>query len=239
MKIIICGAGQVGGQIARHLAREEGANHVTVIDRDPGADPPHHRRLRRQRHRRLRLAPRRPRAGRRPRRRHGDRRHPVGRGQHGGLPGGELDLLGAAQDRPPAGALLPQRHLLRPLPPGPPADRRGHLARVRGRRRGDAAAGGARGLRHRGLPRQQGAARRHRLDSACAVLNTPLRQLSELFSTLRAVVVGVRRGDRLFVPEAGRPALRRRPGLRDDRHRGPAAGHGDLRQDHDRRRAAC
>jgi len=39
------------------------------------------------------------------------------------------------------------------------------------------------------------------LDSACAVLNTPLRQLSELFSTLRAVVVGIRRGERLFVPE--------------------------------------
>ena len=39
------------------------------------------------------------------------------------------------------------------------------------------------------------------LDAACAVLNTPLRQLSELFSTLRAVVVGVRRGERLFVPE--------------------------------------
>ena len=34
MKIIICGAGQVGGQIARHLAREEGANQVTVIDKD-------------------------------------------------------------------------------------------------------------------------------------------------------------------------------------------------------------
>ena len=33
MKIIICGAGQVGGQIARHLAREEGANQVTVIDK--------------------------------------------------------------------------------------------------------------------------------------------------------------------------------------------------------------
>ena len=32
MKIIICGAGQVGGQIARHLAREEGSNSVTVID---------------------------------------------------------------------------------------------------------------------------------------------------------------------------------------------------------------
>jgi trk system potassium uptake protein TrkA len=41
------------------------------------------------------------------------------------------------------------------------------------------------------------------LDAACAVLNTPLRQLSELFSTLRAVVVGVRRADHLFVPEAG------------------------------------
>ena len=36
MKIIICGAGQVGGQIARHLAREAGANRVTVIDRDAG-----------------------------------------------------------------------------------------------------------------------------------------------------------------------------------------------------------
>jgi len=39
------------------------------------------------------------------------------------------------------------------------------------------------------------------LDGACAVLRTPLRQLSELFSTLRAVVVGIRRGERLFVPE--------------------------------------
>ena len=36
MKIIICGAGQVGGQIARHLSREEGGNTVTVIDLDAG-----------------------------------------------------------------------------------------------------------------------------------------------------------------------------------------------------------
>ena len=57
MKIIICGAGQVGGQIARHLAREEGANQVTVIDNNAGPGPAHHRRLRRERHRRLRLAP--------------------------------------------------------------------------------------------------------------------------------------------------------------------------------------
>lgn len=35
----------------------------------------------------------------------------------------------------------------------------------------------------------------------CPVLNTPLRQLSDLFSTLRAIVVGVRREGRLFAPE--------------------------------------
>ncbi|MBL4807277.1 MAG: Trk system potassium transporter TrkA [Rhodobacteraceae bacterium] len=34
----------------------------------------------------------------------------------------------------------------------------------------------------------------------CAVIDTPLRQLSELFSTLSAVVVGVRRNGHLFVP---------------------------------------
>ncbi|MEM8868877.1 MAG: Trk system potassium transporter TrkA [Pseudomonadota bacterium] len=39
------------------------------------------------------------------------------------------------------------------------------------------------------------------IEDECAVVNTPLRQLSELFSTLRAVVVGVRRDARLFAPE--------------------------------------
>jgi trk system potassium uptake protein len=39
------------------------------------------------------------------------------------------------------------------------------------------------------------------LDDECPVINTPLRQLSDLFSTLRAIVVGVRRDDRLFAPE--------------------------------------
>jgi trk system potassium uptake protein len=39
------------------------------------------------------------------------------------------------------------------------------------------------------------------LDARCAVLNTPLRQLSELFSTLRAVVVGIRRAEHLYVPD--------------------------------------
>ncbi|WP_179380019.1 Trk system potassium transporter TrkA [Jannaschia marina] len=42
------------------------------------------------------------------------------------------------------------------------------------------------------------------LDEDCPVLDTPLRQLSELFSTLRAVVVGVRRtSGRLFAPDPG------------------------------------
>lgn len=40
------------------------------------------------------------------------------------------------------------------------------------------------------------------LDPDCPVLNTPLRQLSDLFSTLRAIVVGVRRNGRLFAPDA-------------------------------------
>jgi trk system potassium uptake protein len=39
------------------------------------------------------------------------------------------------------------------------------------------------------------------LDDDCPVINTPLRQLNDLFSTLRAIVVGVRRDDRLFAPE--------------------------------------
>ncbi|MCC5965271.1 MAG: Trk system potassium transporter TrkA [Natronohydrobacter sp.] len=40
------------------------------------------------------------------------------------------------------------------------------------------------------------------LDENCAVLNTSLRQLSDLFPTLRIMVAGVRRGKRLFAPEA-------------------------------------
>ena len=42
-----------------------------------------------------------------------------------------------------------------------------------------------------------------RLDQDCPVLNTPLRQLTDLFSTLRIIVVGVRRKGVLFAPEAG------------------------------------
>lgn len=41
------------------------------------------------------------------------------------------------------------------------------------------------------------------LSVECPVLNTPLRQLNELFSTLRSIVVGVRRDGRLFAPDPG------------------------------------
>ncbi|QPM89556.1 Trk system potassium transporter TrkA [Pseudooceanicola algae] len=41
------------------------------------------------------------------------------------------------------------------------------------------------------------------IDDDCPVVNTPLRQLTDLFSTLRAIVVGIRRDGRLFAPEPG------------------------------------
>jgi trk system potassium uptake protein TrkA len=39
-----------------------------------------------------------------------------------------------------------------------------------------------------------------RLDDNCPVTNTPLRQLTDLFSTLRTIVVGIRRDGVLFSP---------------------------------------
>jgi len=41
------------------------------------------------------------------------------------------------------------------------------------------------------------------LEDNCPVINTPLRQLSELFSTLRAIVAGVRRDGKLITPDPG------------------------------------
>jgi trk system potassium uptake protein TrkA len=41
------------------------------------------------------------------------------------------------------------------------------------------------------------------IEEECPVVHTPLRQLTDLFSTLRAVVVGVRREGTLFSPNAG------------------------------------
>ncbi len=39
------------------------------------------------------------------------------------------------------------------------------------------------------------------VEETCPIVNTPLRQLTDLFSTLRAIVVGVRREGTLFAPE--------------------------------------
>ncbi|WOI57028.1 Trk system potassium transporter TrkA [Palleronia sp. LCG004] len=41
------------------------------------------------------------------------------------------------------------------------------------------------------------------LDEECPVLNTPLKQLTDLFSTLRSLVVGIRRAGQLFAPTPG------------------------------------
>ena len=41
-----------------------------------------------------------------------------------------------------------------------------------------------------------------RIDDDCPIVNTPLRQLTDLFSTLRTIVVGIRRSGALFAPEA-------------------------------------
>ena len=41
------------------------------------------------------------------------------------------------------------------------------------------------------------------IEDNCPVINTPLRQLTDLFSTLRVIVVGVRRQGVLFAPSAG------------------------------------
>ncbi|RFP89129.1 Trk system potassium transporter TrkA [Rhodobacteraceae bacterium 63075] len=42
-----------------------------------------------------------------------------------------------------------------------------------------------------------------RIEEDCPVINTPLRQLTDLFSTLKVIVMGIRRRGRLFAPEAG------------------------------------
>jgi trk system potassium uptake protein TrkA len=41
------------------------------------------------------------------------------------------------------------------------------------------------------------------IEENCPVINTPLRQLTDLFSTLRVIVMGVRRQGVLFAPNAG------------------------------------
>ncbi len=201
MKIIICGAGQVGGQIARHLAREAGANQVTVIDRDPALI------------RRITdsydvngVA--------------GFASHPDILERAGAR---DADMVIAATQSDEVNMVVCQvahsifsvpRKIARLRAPAylnaiySDLYRREHLPidvvispeysvadAVMQRLAAPAA------FDIEGFLDNKAQLVGITLDSACAVLNTPLRQLSELFSTLRVVVVGVRRGERLFVPE--------------------------------------
>ena len=202
MKIIICGAGQVGGQIARHLAREEGANQVTVIDKDAGLI------------RRITdaydvngIA--------------GFASHPDVLERAGAR---DADMIIAATQSDEVNMVVCQvansifsvpRKIARLRAPSylnaiyADLYRQDHMPidvvispefsvadAVMQRLAAPAA------FDIEGFLDNKAQLVGISLDGACAVLNTPLRQLSELFSTLRAVVVGVRRGERLFVPEA-------------------------------------
>jgi trk system potassium uptake protein TrkA len=202
MKIIICGAGQVGGQIARHLAREEGANHVTVIDIDAALI------------RRLTDSY--------------DLNGVTGFASHPDIleraGARDADMIIAATQSDEVNMVVCQvansifsvpRKIARLRAPAylnaiySDLYRTGHLpidvvispeyavADAVMQRIAAPAAFDIEAFLD-GKAQLVGVA----LDQACAVLNTPLRQLSELFSTLRAVVVGVRRDERLFVPEA-------------------------------------
>lgn len=201
MKIIICGAGQVGGQIARHLAREESGNTVTVIDRDPALV------------RRLTDAY--------------DVNGIAGFASHPDIleraGARDADMIIAATQSDEVNMVVCQvansifavpRKIARLRAPAylnaiySDLYRRDHLpidvvispeyavADAVIQRLAAPAAFDIEGFLD-GKAQLLGIA----LDGACAVLDTPLRQLSELFSTLRVVVVGVRRAGRLFVPE--------------------------------------
>lgn len=203
MKIIICGAGQVGGQIARHLAREEGTNQVTVIDRDAALI------------RRITdaydvsgIA--------------GFASHPDVLERAGAR---DADMVIAATQSDEVNMVVCQvansifsvpRKIARLRAPAylnaiySDLYRTGHLpidvvispeyavAEAVMQRLAAPAAFDIEGFLENAA-QLVGIS----LDASCAVLNTPLRQLSELFSTLRAVVAAVRRDGRLFVPDAG------------------------------------
>lgn len=202
MKIIICGAGQVGGQIARHLAREAIANQVTVVDKDAGLV----RRLT-DAYDLTGVA--------------GFASHPDVLEQAGAR---DADMVIAATQSDEVNMVVCQvansifsvpRKIARLRAPSylnaiySDLYRQDHMPidvvispeyavadAVMQRLSAPAA------FDIEGFLDNKAQLVGISVDQACAVLRTPLRQLSELFSTLRAVVVGIRRGGRLFVPEA-------------------------------------
>ncbi|MFO1106434.1 MAG: Trk system potassium transporter TrkA [Amaricoccus sp.] len=203
MKIIVCGGGQVGGQIARHLAREERGNNVTVIDTDAAVI--------------RRMTDSYDLSGI-----VGFASHPDILDQAGAR---DADMLIAATRSDEVNMVICQiGHSLFSVPRKVARLRAGAYldAAYSDLFRGDALPidvvispehSVAEAVLQRltapaafdiedffdGAALLVGVA----VDSGCAVLDTPLRQLSELFSTLRAVVVGVRRDGRMFVPQSG------------------------------------
>jgi trk system potassium uptake protein TrkA len=203
MKIIICGAGQVGGQIARHLAREAGANQVTVIDRDPALI------------RRITDAY--------------DVNGVAGFASHPDVlekaGARDADMVIAATQSDEVNMVVCQvAHSIFSVPR--------KIARLRAPAYLNVIYSDLYSSKHlpidvvispeysvadavmqrlaapaafdiEGFLDNKAQLVGITLDSACAVLNTPLRQLSELFSTLRVVVVGIRRAEHLFVPDPG------------------------------------
>jgi trk system potassium uptake protein len=201
MKIIVCGAGQVGGQIARHLAREEGLNRVTIVDSNAALV------------RRITEA-------------YdiggvtGFASHPEVLEQAGAR---DADMVIAATQSDEVNMVVCQvAHSIFSVPR--------KIARLRAKAYLDAIYSDLYRTEHLPidvvispeLAVAEAVLQRLRapaafdiesfvdghvqllgiaLDGDCPVLDTPLRQLTELFSTLRAIVGGVRRGERLFVPE--------------------------------------
>ena len=76
------------------------------------------------------------------------------------------------------------------------------------------------------------------LSEDCPVLNTPLRQLNELFPTLRAIVVGVRREGHLFAPDPGDQLAARGSDLCLHQYRGRQPLPGNLWQEEPESRSA-
>ena len=68
-----------------------------------------------------------------------------------------------------------------------------------------------------------------RCEEGCPIINTPLRQLTELFPDLNIMVVAISRDSRLIVPRGRRPDADRRRGLFRRRLRACCAQHGRLR----------
>ena len=163
MKIIVCGAGQVGYNIARYLAGA--GNDVTVIDQRPELTQKIGESLDIQAITGFASHPEVLEQAGAARRRAADRGDQCRRGQHGHLPDRALAVQRADQDRAGAPSELSAEPLAGSVPARAHADRRDHLARARGRARDRAPPRGAGRDRGDAVRRRSGAADRRALRS--------------------------------------------------------------------------